>query len=316
MLRNKTVPSLILVTTLLVTLSPFSMVTSAQPQNQEQQNTREQKFMEIAIQARERAYDFRDRVMAETGDIPDEIEDLLNEADVLLAEGTIQKVIEAMNKYRNAYRYLHRYLRQHGVDTETPEQARGILVAINRTYLRIERLNNTLNANNSNLDETDSNYEEVTTYLEWGWGNLTEAADNLQIANQSLYLEPPNIIWAAQNLTEAHTDIFEAHVALRLIAGWTNHWRIRNFLGELRRIRERVGTRIQERLQQGGFDLGAILEKLGYTSLERFHQAIDELIENARQQREIREAIEDMWTIIAKLSEMELGIQNRWQGGH
>lgn len=309
-MRNKNVVSLILVATLLVALSPFSMGIYAQPKNQEQQNVREQKFMEIAIQARERAYELRDIVMEEIGNITNEIEDLLNEADALLAEGNIQKAIEAMNKYRNAYRHLHRYLEQHGVDTETPEKARGILVAINRTYTRIERLNNTINAVNSTLDKTDPNYEKVKTYLEWGWGNLTEAAANLKLANQSLYLEPPNITWAAHNLTEANKNIREAHTALKLIACWTNYWRIRNFLGELDRIRERI----RERLQQGGFNLTAILEKLGYTSLEDFHQEIDALMENAKQKMEIREAVQDMWTIREKLREMDLELQNRWQG--
>jgi len=304
-LRNKKVACLILVATLLVALSSFLVITYAQ-----QQNEREQSFMEMAIQARERAYELRDLVMGEIGNISGEIEDLLNEADALLGEGNIQKATEAMNKYRNAYRHLHLYLEQYGVDMETAEKAKGILVAVNRTYAGIERLNNTMNTINSTLDVTDPNYEQVQTYLEWGWENLTEAADNLNLANQSLYLEPPNIIWAAHNLTEANQNIQEAYASLKLIACWTNHWRIRNFLGELNKTRERI----RERHQQGGFNLTALLEELGYTSLEDFHQEIDELMENAQQRMEIREAVQDMWTIMEKLREMDLAIQNKWQG--
>ncbi|MDH5595805.1 MAG: hypothetical protein OEY40_03725 [Candidatus Bathyarchaeota archaeon] len=315
MLRNKKVVSLILMATLLVTLSPFLVMIYAQPSSQDPQNVREQMFMETATRTRERAYELRDLVIGEIGNIPSEIEDLLNEADALLAEGSIQKAIQAMNKYRNAYRHLHRYLEQHGVDTEALEKARGILVAINRTYTRIERLNNTINAVNSTLDETNPNYEKVKTYLEWGWENLTEAVDNLELANQSLYLEPPNVTWAAHNLTEANKNIQEAHTALKLIACWTNYWRIRNFLGALDRIRERIRVRIQERLQQGGFNLTAILEKLGYTRIEDFHEEIDGLMENARQRMEIREAIQDMWSIIAKLREMGLHLENNWKSG-
>jgi len=305
-LRNKTVVSLILAATVLVMVSPLFMAIYAQAQNPEQQNVREQKFMEVAIQARERAYELRDLVIEKIGNIPDENEDLLNEADILLAEGNIQKAIEAMNKYRNAYRYLYRYLEQHGVDIETPETARGIMVAINRTYTRIERLNNTINVINSTLDKTDPNYDQVKAYLEWGWGNLTEATDNLNLANYSLNLESPNIIWATNNLTESNRNIQEAHTALELIACWTNQWRIRNFLGELNRTRERI----RERIQQGGFDLGAILEKLGYTSLEDFEQAIDGLMENTQQRIEIREAVQELWTIREKLREMDRGLQN------
>jgi len=301
--------------TLLVTLSPFLVVIYAQPNNQVQQNVREQMFMETATRTRERAYELRDAVIEKIGSIPSEIEDLLNEADTLLAEGSIQKAIQAMSKYRNAYRQLHRYLEQHGVDTEAPEKARGILVAINRTYARIVRLNNTINAVNSTLDETDPNYGKVKTYLEWGWENLTEAVDSLELANQSLYLEPPNVTWAAHNLTEANKNIQEAHTALKLIACWTNYRRIRNFLGALNRTRERIRVRIQERLQQGGFNLTALLEKLGYTRIEDFHEEIDGLMENARQRMEIREAIQDMWSIIAKLREMDLHLENNWKGG-
>lgn len=309
-MRDRNAVSLILVATLLVTLSPFLMVIHAQPQYQEQQNVREQKFMETALQARERTYDLRDFVVEEIGNIPDEVEDLLNEADALLAEDTIQKALEAMSQYRNAYQHLHRYLVQNGVDTETPEKARSLLIAINRTYLRIERLNNTMYAISSSLDEADPYYEEVTVYLEWGWGNLTEAAYSLSLANQSFYLEPPNITWAAHNLTEANKNVQEAHVALRLIACWTNQWRIRKFLGELDRIRERI----RGRLQQGGFNLTDILEKLGYTSLEDFEQTIDGLVENAQQRMEIQEAVQELWTIREKLREMDQELQNRWQG--
>ena len=268
--------------------------------------------MEMAIQARERAYELRDFIMGRIGNISGEIEAILNEADALLAEGNIQKAIEAMNQYRNAYRHLHRFLEQHGVDMETPEKAKGILVAVNRTYARIERLNNTMNTINSTLDVTDPSYEQVQRYLEWGWKNLTEAADNLNLANQSLYLEPPNITWAAHNLTEANQNIQEAHASLKLLACWTNRWRIRNFLGELNRTRERI----RERHQQGGFNLTALLEELGYASLEDFHQEIDELMENAQQRMEIREAVQDMWAIMNKLREMDLAIQKRWQGKH
>jgi len=113
-------------------------------------------------------------------------------------------------------------------------------------------------------------------------------------------------------LTEATKNIQEAYVALKRIAGWTNHWRISNFLRELGRIRERIRARIQ----QGGFDLTALLEQLGYTSLEEFEHAIGELMESAQQQMAIRDGVRIMWTIREQLNAMELGIQNRWQGSH
>jgi len=285
----------------LVTLSPFSIVAFAQPQNQEQLNTMGQTFMQIALQSRERAYELRAFILGKIGNIPEEVDPLLNEADTLMAEDDISNAIEAMNKYRNAYRYLHRYLEQYGVDTETPQKVRGIIIAINKTYTRIEHLNNTLNVVDNKLDDTDPEYEQIKTYLEWAWGNLTEAADNLYLANQSMYLDPPNLILATLNLTEANKNIQEAHAALKPIASWTNQWRIRSFLGEQERFRQRI----RERIQQGGFNLNAVLEKLGYTSKEDFHQEIDQLMENAQQKMEIREAIQKLWQIMTKLREMD-----------
>ena len=127
MLRNKTVVSLILAATFLVMVSPLFMAIYAQTQNPEQQNVREQKFMEIAIQARERAYELKDLVIEKIGNIPDEIEDLLilgeigNKVDALTHAATeleeindsirenikeLQGIAEMVGKAANAVKIL------------------------------------------------------------------------------------------------------------------------------------------------------------------------------------------------------------------
>jgi len=268
--------------------------------------------MEIAIQARERAYELRDLVIEETGNVPNDIEDLLNEADTLLAEGNIQKAIEAMNQYRNACRYLHRYLEQSGVDIETSEKAKGLLVAVDRANVRIQGIRQIVERiRNTYRIQMDTQAQQ---YLGWVEGNLTEAKTHLEQAREAL-VQYKNVTGAINNLTEANKNMEQARLDLQLTARWTTRWRIRNFLGELDRIRERIQERIQERMGQEGFNLKAILEELGYTSLEEFNQAIDELMENAKQKIEIREAVQELWTIIEKLREMDNGIQNRLQGG-
>lgn len=273
--------------------------------------------MEVAIQTREGTYELRELIMEKIGTLPDDIDDLLNDGDALLAGGDMQKAIEAMEKYRMAYRHMHQYLVQNGINPDAPEKAKGILVAVNQAQDRIERLNSTLNAINNTLDEKDPNYEEVKTRLEWGWENLTEATYNLNFANESLYLESPHVIWAAHNLTEANKNIREAHAVLTPIARLTNHRRIRAFLYNLNKLRERIRERIRERFHQGGFNQSAILERLGYNSMEEFEQAIDELMEYVRQHAEqSKEAAQNMWRITQRLNDMELGIQNRWQGQH
>jgi len=314
--KNKTVAmGLILVISLIFTLLPFSILISAQPL--EQQNAITQRFMETAQQARQRTYEFRELIMEKIGNVQDDVDDLLIKGDALLAEGEMQNSIEAMYKYRMAYRHMYQYLLQNGIDTDAPERARGILVAVKQAQSRIERLNNTLNAVNNTLGESDLNFEEVKTRLEWGWANLTEATHDLNLANESLYLKPSNVVWAANNLTEANNDISETHILLCPIARLMNHRRIKGYLYNLNRLRERIRERIQERLHQGGFNLSAILERLGYNNMEEFEQEIDGLMEYVRQHAEqSSEASQNMWRITQRLNDMELGIQNRWQGQH
>jgi hypothetical protein len=244
------------------------------------------------------------------GSLPDEIEDLLEQADTLLAGGNIQNAIQAMNNYRKTYGQLHQFLEQHGVDIEATEKARGILVAINRTYTRIDRINNTINRINNTLDEEDPNYEQIQLYLNWGWDNLTEATYNLEQANNSMYIEPPNVTWATQNLTEANKNIQETINSLRMIAKEFNRWRLEIFLGKINQIKEGLGEQIQQRLQQG--ILGDLLENFGYANLEDFKQTIEDLIQNAREKAEnIQEAVQDLRAIMAKLHEINANLQNQ-----
>jgi len=306
---------LIVVSSLLVTLLPYSALITAQPI--EHQNSTMQRFMEVALHARERTYQLRELLIQKIGSIPDDVEDLLNDADTLLDDGDLQKVIEAMEKYRMAYKHMHQHLVQNGINLDTLEKARGMLVAITQSQARIEKLNNTLNAIKNTLDENDPNYEEVKSRLEWGWENLTQATHNLNLANESLYLEPPNVIWAAHNLTEANKNIQDAHVALTPIALLMNHRRIRAFLYDLNQLRERIRARIRDRFRPGGYPMSAILESQGYNSMEEFEQAIDELMEYVKQHAEqSREAAQYIHRIIQKLNDMEYSIQNQWQGQH
>jgi tetratricopeptide (TPR) repeat protein len=313
--KNKTVMGLILVSSLLFTLFPYSALISAQPL--EQQNVGTQSFREATLRAREKTYELRELLMEKIGTIPDNIKDLINDGDSLFAGGDIQKAIEAMEKYRIAYQYMHQYLVQNGINPDAPEKARGILVAINRSQFKIEKLNNTMNAINNTLDENDPNYEEVKTRLEWGWENLTQATYILKLANESLYIESPNVIWAAHNLTEANKNIREAHAVLTPIARLMNHRRVKAFLYNLNELRERIRVRIRERFRPGGFPMSTFLESQGYNSMEEFEQAIDELMEYVRQHAEqSREAAQYIRRITQRLNDMELNMQNQWQGQH
>jgi hypothetical protein len=288
-------------------LSLIPSITTLYAQNQEQANEKAQQFIELALQAKEKAYELKEFILENIGSLPDEIEDLLEMADTLLAEGNIQNAIQAMNTYRNAYKHLHQFIEQGGIDIETPEKAKGLLVAINRTYIRIEGYNNTLTAINDTL--TEDQYLNLKPYFDCVQGNLTEAKDNLVLATESLWLEPPNIEWAAHNLTEANRNVTEAIHCLRMIAKGFNRYRIQNFLDEIIQFKEGLGEEMRERLQQG--TLGDILENLGYSNLEDFNQAIDNLVQNAKEGENIKEAVEDLKTIVEILQEIYLNLPNR-----
>ena len=303
MMKRKSV-GLILATLLLVTF--VTSVTGIYAQQQDPPSASTQKFVAMATQARDKAYEFRAFVSEEIGSIPDEIEALFVDADALLAEGSIPKTIQAMNKYRSAYKHLHRFLEHHGVDMDAPDKARGILVAINRTYRRIDRYNTTLLAIKEILPLEQ--YNTMKDYVECVQGNLTEATNSLLNATESL-LSPANVTWAAHNLTEANHNIHEAITCLRRIAKGFNRWRLEHFLTKVRAFRERIQDRIREKLRQG--TLGDVLEKHGYSNMEDFHQTIEDLIASARENVEdLKTAIHDLKTILEKLREMDHHIPN------
>jgi hypothetical protein len=63
--------------------------------------------------------------------------------------------------------------------------------------------------------------------------------------------------------------------------------------------------------------MSAFLESQGYNNMEEFEQVIDELMEYVRQHAEqSREAAEYIQRITQRLNDMELGMQNQWQGRH
>ena len=302
-MKQRTV-GVFIVMLLLVAMAPVSTVSSsAQPQGQAPQSELAQKFYNLAMQARTKTYELRDLISGQISSIPGDIEDLLEEADSLVAEGTIQSAIQAMTRYRNAYKQLHQFLSQQGVDPDAPEEGRGLLVAINRTFTRIERYNATLIAITETL--TESQYGEFETYVDCVQGNLTEAKVSLSLANESLWLDPPNIVWATQNLTEANRNIQEAIQCMRLIAKAFNRWRLEYFLTRVNTFRERIQERVRER--QG--ILGEVLENLGYANMEDFHHTLNRLIESARGKvDDMKNAIHDLTPLVDKLKELAKNI--------
>jgi hypothetical protein len=77
-----------------------------------------------------------------------------------------------------------RYLEQHGVDIGTPEKAKGLLVAVDRANVRIQRIRQIVERiRNTYRIQMDTQAQQ---YLGWVEGNLTEAKTHLEPAREAL----------------------------------------------------------------------------------------------------------------------------------
>ena len=310
-LRSKHLASLVLMATLFITLFPSSTVIYAQQQQtSDPQTGTTQQLTEMALRAQNRVHALRTFIEERLGDIPADIDALIDEGDIVLAEaeGDVSQLLEAMKTYRKAYRSLHQLLEQHDIDLETPEQARRLLVAISRVTERLHSLAQiTVRLRDTYRIQIDSQAQQ---FLGWVEGNLTEAQTHLDQAKAAL-IQSQNITGAALNFTEATGHIRQAQTALQLIARWTYRWRIRNFLEDLVNLKEQIREQIRVRMQQGGFNVTDILTELGYEDLEDFYQTIDQLMADAVENAEdLREAVQNLWTIRVKLGEMAFRLQN------
>ena len=315
MLRSKHLISLVLMATLFVTLLPSSTVIYAQQQTADPPTGTTQQLTEMALRTQNRVHALRNFIEERLGAIPADLGALIDEGDTVLAEaaGDLAQLLEAMKTYRTAYRYLHQLLEHHGIDTETLEQARRLLAAITRVTEKMHRLAQiTVRLRNTYRIQIDAQAQQ---FLGWVEGNLTEAQTHLDQAKATL-IQSQNITGAALNFTEATEHIRQAQTTLRLIARWTYRWRIRNFLEGLVNLRAQIRERIRQRMQQGGFNMTGILTELGYEDLEDFYQTIDQLMADAVENAEdLREAVQNLWEIRAKLGEMALRLQNSGNGG-
>jgi hypothetical protein len=99
-----------------------------------------------------------------------------------------------------------------------------------------------------------------------------------------------------------------------------NAVRIRNFLRDLQKIREKLWERL-ELASNRGFNVTAILGRLGYANVEEFNQSMNDMINTAKQKIEIiRNAVQDLNAIRARLMEINRemtkhGVSDEWNGG-
>ncbi len=284
MRRNRI--GLLLLAVIAASLVPMGLVYA-----QNESESRALNFIRLAEMAKEKTLELQSMVEGEGITIPDEIIDLIDEADQKLTEAgetmDVALAEDAMKLYRRAYGLLSDLLTD-----EEYEDVFSLRIAIERAYQCIDRLEGIADQ----IGDDDEISAEVETYLNWVAGNLSLAKDNLTEAVDTLELDPADIELANENLTEAKGNISDAFAALKLVAGWTTQWRMENYVRNVLRFRERIRMRLDDAKRQGA-DTSELLEDLGYVDedgdgdidTEDYLVAIQNQINGARQQV-IREA--------------------------
>ena len=207
----------------------------------------------------------------------EEAKALLNEAETLIEEGNytqaIEKIREALANFRNAYRAMHRITEEFMATLEVQRRAEGLMVAMNRTLKRLERLE----ALPGKADgEIAALIEQVRRFL-----NITEARK---------LLEAGNVSELAHRLAEANKIMSQIHVQLKARAHMKVRERVRKYLQIAERFMENITERIR-RARMAGVNVTEVLQKLGIKNATAFTEECRERIQEAREKADINELL-------------------------
>jgi hypothetical protein len=201
---------------------------------------------------------------------------------------------EAFSVFREVYSSLEAILDTAGIQDNVSINNQELMDAINRELLRADALQSLLPA--------DATQEHLT---------LETSKDKLLGAQAALQEEKYS---QAQTLyREAKQDITQLYQYLKNQAEESNAWRLSGYC-------ENLQQRIQERFRYGsqnGVNFDATLQSLGYQSESQFMQALQNKIQNAQSQSDIKKAIEECTTVGQMVQQMEQALNqeiNRQQG--
>jgi len=262
------------------------------------QPTHQQDFMDMAVKAQRKVESLFDWVGAQ------QIEDVELQADMveyevsfeegkaLLAdaqvafeaedfESAVENAIDALRIFRDVLRSVYASLEDAGIDANEVVDAQGFLEAIGRARARIAYLRV--------LFEDNSEVEAL----------LDKAETDLDLAEEVF---EDDLSEATYYLREAHQQISEVYSLLKEEAVLSNEWRLFDYC---ERIRERTRERFRGGRDQG-VNVDAFLESLGYQSENQFMEALEGLIQNAKNNSEIfGESLEVLEAIGNMVREMD-----------
>jgi len=198
-------------------------------------------------------------------------------------EVAADSALKALIIFREVYSSLQEILEKAGLQDTSTINNQELIDAINRELQRLNTIQNLLPSNTT---------QETITRIETANNTLLQAKAALQEGKyaeaQTLYLE------AKQNITQIYQY-------LKTQAEESNTWRLSGYC-------EIMQQRIQERFRYGnenGVDFTATIQSLGYQSESQFMQALQNRIQNAQSQLDIKIAIEECLTIDQMVQQME-----------
>jgi len=202
-------------------------------------------------------------------------------------EDAIDNAREALTVFREVLRSIHAILWEVGVETGQLVAPQVISDAIERSLDRIEELRALL-----------SEEAEVISKLD-------EAEDLLNEAKDLLLLD--EVEDAKDNLKEANDLISQVCQYLKEVAEELNPSRVRGYLDEAYRYRERFRERFGHAWDEE-FDVNGFLQTCGYQNEEEFMARFQEMIENAQGAENIEDVIQDLDEIGRMIREMDAAL--------
>ena len=222
---------------------------------------------------------------------------LLEQAEALVAEAkenleagnyteALMNAVEAMKICREVFRNVHKILELAGLEVERPEvQAQGILVAVNRSLERLERLEAVVEG----LEQALSQVKE----------KLSKAKELLAIDEIKGLLSSGNVSEAARRLAEANKLIGQAYGLLHSTAK-------ERVAERVERYRAKIGERLEGIVKNmSKEELDQAIKKLGFPSANKFREFVDDLVERAKEKAKDRidEALQRLREASEKLKE-------------
>jgi hypothetical protein len=198
-------------------------------------------------------------------------------------EDAIDNAREALTVFREVLRSIHAILWEAGVETGKLVAPQVVSDAIERSLDRIAELRALL------ADE------EVLSKLDEAEGLLNEAKE-LLLADEAEA--------AKDNLKEANDLISQVCQYLKEVAEELNPYRVRGYLNEACRYRERFREGFRHAWNEE-FDVNGFLQTWGYQNEEDFMNRFQQMIENAQGTKNFKDTIQDLQEIGRTIREMD-----------